>query len=251
MKAHKYILAVVWICLVLTLFLGQASADYKTHPKGADLNFSITSNFATSCNLSTINSPTGIIEIGQNVLGSGTFNFNILGDNLTLIGDTCMNIVCTDGSTYTTGRECFEITLSGTKRDTTLIVSNIFLILLILGIMYVLHYKYKSIDYKESNNKIGESHNGNWGRTFIKTLGNNLMRNSFLWYYSLGWLLLIVLRELVYIFNTEEIYNFFLLALDIYSFGFFLVIVVWIGILIHHFRFITELISELNLGVRE
>jgi hypothetical protein len=117
--------------------------------------------------------------------------------------------------------------------------------------MYILHAKYKNVDYKDSNKQIGESHNGNWGRTFIKTLGNNLMRNSFLWYYSLGWLLLIVLKDLVYNFNTEEVYLFFLFFLDIYSFGFFLVIVVWMGILINHFKYITDLIKDLNLGVRE
>ncbi len=145
----------------------------------------------------------------------------------------------------------FQINLSGIEKDTTLIVSNIFLILLILGVIYVLHNKYKGVSYQDSNRKIAQSHNGNWGKTFIKTLGNNLMRNSFLWYYSLGWLLLIVLKELIYTFNSAEVYQFFLLVLDIYSFGMFLVIVVWIGILIHHFRFITDLINDLNLGVSE
>lgn len=225
------------------------SASYLPHQQNSQLNFSITSNFATNCTLTTINTPNGVTDINQVDTDSGTFDFSINGSNFTSLGTYCMNIVCADGTDITTGQECREVTLSGVNQSTTLIVSNIFLILLIIAVMYILHYKYKNTDYKESNNKIGESHNGNWGKTFIKTLGNNLMRNSFLWYYSLGWLLMIVLKELVYVFNTEEIYRFFLLALDIYSFGFFLVIIVWIGILIHHFMFITDLIHDLNLGV--
>jgi len=145
----------------------------------------------------------------------------------------------------------FEVTLSGNKLTLVELGSNIFLIGLILLIIFTLHQKYKGSSYNESNKKISESHNGNWGKTFIKTLGNNLMRNSFLWYYSLGWLLLIVLKDVVYNTVSLEVYKFFLFALDIYSFGFFLVIIVWIGILIHHFRFITELINDLNLGVNE
>jgi hypothetical protein len=154
-------------------------------------------------------------------------------------------------ATDTTFCNDFEITLSGVQQKMTLLIANISLMIIILLVIFILHKKYKNTSYKETNNKIGESHNGNWGKTFIKTLGNNFMRNSFLWYYSLGWLFLIVLKDVVFNFGTEEVYDFFLISLDIYSLGFFLIIVVWIGILIHHFRFITDLINDLNLGVRE
>lgn len=237
--------------LFIFVFMISFTSAYLPHEQNRNLSFSITSNFATSCELTTINSPDGIIEIGQTDTSTGTFDFNILGTNFTSLGTYCMNIVCTDEVDTTSGQECREVTLSGIDKNTTLIVFNIFLIILIIAVMYILHYKYKNTDYKESDDKIAEAHNGNWGKTFIKNFGNNLMRNSFLWYYSLGWLLLIVLKETVYVFSTEEIYSFFLLSLDIYSFGFFFVIVVWIGILINHFRFITDLINDLNLGVNK
>jgi hypothetical protein len=235
--------------LLIILMASFSSASFLPHQQNTQLNFSITSNFATNCTLTTINTPSSIITIDQVVTATGTYAFSINGSNFTSLGTYCANIICTDGTQTTSGQECRDVTLSGIERNTTLMVANIFLILLIIAVMYILHYKYKNTDYEESNNKIAEEHNSNWGRTFIKTLGNNLMRNSFLWYYCLGWLLLIVLKELVYVFSTQEIYSFFLLVLDIYSFGFFLVIVVWIGILIHHFRFITDLVNDLNLGV--
>jgi len=243
----KYQLLFLMLVLILIGSVSAASAEGLSHKQNTTLEFAITSNTATECTLTTINKPQGIETINQSgTKNSQTFNFTILSGNFTALGTHRLNIECLGGNS---GYEEYEVTLSGVERNPTLIASNIFLILMIIGVISILHYKYKNSNHQDSNRTIGESHDGNWSKTFIKTLGNNLMRNSFLWYYSLGWLLLIVLKDLVYNFNTEEVYTFFLFFLDIYSFGFFLVIVVWIGILIHHFRFITELINDLNIGV--
>jgi hypothetical protein len=234
---------------VLVLSIQLVSAEL-THKQNTDLKFSMSSNFADECVLTTINTPTNVLFINQNgTKTSQTFNFTISSSNFATVGNYRLNIECSDATDKVTEYESVTVTLSGVERNMPILLADIVLIFLISVVIFLLHNKYQHADYKESNNKIGESHDGNWGKTFIKTLGNNLMRNSFLWYYSLGWLLLIVLKDLVYNFSATEIYSFFLLCLDIYSFGFFLIIVVWIGILIHHFRFITELINDLNLGV--
>jgi ABC-type multidrug transport system fused ATPase/permease subunit len=186
--------------------------------------------------------------------GQGSFNYTL---NFSTEGLYKIKSFCYDTSGNFSGEDFIEVTLSGQQRNTTVIVADIFLILLISTLIFILHRKYRNVkdseksEKKNKNKDLAESHNGNWGRTFIKTLGSNLMRNSFLWYYSLGWLLLIVTKELIYNFNSVEIYNFFVLFLNIYSFGFFLVIIVWIGILINHFQIITEIINDLNLGVHE
>ena len=89
----------LFIYLMLGLFVFSfVSAEYLPHQQNTELNFSITSNFATSCELTTINSPTGIIEIGQISTSTGTFDFNVLSGNFTSLGIYCMNIVCTDGT---------------------------------------------------------------------------------------------------------------------------------------------------------
>jgi len=235
--------------LIIITFAQFASAQVETLGYAAlneNYTFSQVCADATYITLSSIKTPTQIIYINENLTSSssGEFSYNY---TLLEMGRTDFRGV-SDGCEKTFATYV-KVNLSGVEPNMTLIIANIFLILLISGLIYLLHTKYKSIDYNDSDKTIGEEHNGNWGRTFIKTLGNNLMRNSFLWYYSLGWLLIIVLKDLVYTFSGEEIYRFFLLFSDIYSFGFFLIIVVWIGILIHHFRFITDLIGDLNLGV--
>jgi len=129
--------------------------------------------------------------------------------------------------------------------------AHIFLIILIFYLISSLNLHYKNTNYKESTKKITESHDGNWSKTFIKTVGNNLMKNSFLWYYTLGWFIIFLLKNVVEIFMNSEIVTYFNLLMDIYSFGFFLVIVVWIGILMNHFKIITDLIEDINWGTNK
>jgi len=241
----------IMFLLIMLFSFSFISASYVTHQQDVDYNFSITSNFATNCTLKNINSPRGIIDINQTSTGDGSFNFNVFGENYSSIGTYCHNIVCTDGTTTTSGDECIDVNLSGVQKNTTLIIADIFLILIICVIILILHNNYKNKSYKDSNSSIAESHNGNWGKTFIKTMGENLMRNSFLWYYSLGWIILIILKDLVYNFNTQEIYTWFVFILNIYSFGLFLVIVTWIGFLMNHFKIVTDMIDDLNLGVEK
>ena len=207
---------------------------------------------ATSINITKIRFPndTENYTVIPMITDNG-FNFYYNFCNTTQVGEyvvtTCGNgdgvITCMDFD--------FPVTLSGEDRNMTVIIADIFIILAISLLIFVLHSKYKKAKDNDSTSKITEAHNGNWAKTFIKTLGNNLMKNSFLWYYSLGWLLLFVFKDLIYTFNTSEIYNFFVLFLDIYSFGFFLVIVVWIGILINHFKIITDIIEDMNMGVEQ
>ncbi len=136
------------------LLVGTASA-YLPHEKDTTLNFSITSNFATSCELTTINTPTGIIEIGQTDISTGTFNFNVLSGNFTSLGTYCMNIVCTDGTDITTGEYCREITSDGfgstqTKQDNyyILFIGIALLFGFILGAGLIISYYPSGIENK-------------------------------------------------------------------------------------------------------
>jgi hypothetical protein len=96
------------------------TSAYESWTQNTNLNFSITSNFATSCTLTTINSPDGVITINQDGTVDGqTFTFSILGSNYSSLGSYCHNIVCTDGTDYTTGQECREITSTGDNSNTS------------------------------------------------------------------------------------------------------------------------------------
>jgi len=236
--------------LVFTLLISFSSAldSLGTKQINEEFRFCQVCSDSTYITLSSIVTPNSTLILNTNMSseGSGQYCYNYTADqigryNFLGISDGCENTF----AVYA------DVNLSGVENTITLIIADIFIILSISLLIFILHSKYKNVSKSESTLKLAESHNGNWGRTFIKTLANNLMNNSFLWYYSLGWLLLIVFKDLVFNFNGAEVYRFFLFALDIYSFGFFLIIVVWIGILMNHFKIITDIIGDLNLGIEK
>jgi len=145
----------------------------------------------------------------------------------------------------------FDVTLSGQQASSVIIAADIFLIFLIGLLMFVLNSKYKGINFEKESNKITDSHDGNIGKTFIKRLGYGFMKNSFLWYYSLGWILLIIVKDLVFRFNSPEIYSYLSLFVEIYSFGFFLVIVAWIGIFYKMVMDQLDILDGLDMGLEK
>jgi uncharacterized membrane protein len=121
--------------LVMSMFLFSfVSAEYLPHEYNTTLVFSITSNFATNCTLTTINTPNDTITINQADTSSGTFTFSVLSGNYSSTGTYCHNIVCTDGTDTTTGQECREVTNNGNKEPSEFVV--VAFIIAFLGVLY-------------------------------------------------------------------------------------------------------------------
>jgi len=100
--------------MVLLILPLVSALDYPKHKEETDLQFSITSNNATGCNLTNINSPTSLISINQvGTRNSQTFNFTIDGGNYSEFGVYCHNIECSDGTNTVTGEKCYEINYFG------------------------------------------------------------------------------------------------------------------------------------------
>jgi len=104
------------LILFITVFLISlvSALDYEPHELNTNLSFSFTSNNATSCNISTVNTPYGVVTINQNSTRVGqTFNNTIAGGNFSEIGNYCFNLVCSDGSQTETGSLCRYVNYSG------------------------------------------------------------------------------------------------------------------------------------------
>jgi len=133
---NKYKVAFA-IGLFLIVLINLVSAEYVGHPKNKNLEYSFTSNNATSCNLTTANTPYGVININLASTRNGqTFNFTIPSSYFANIGDYCFNIVCTDGNTNEGGSFCRNINPSGNYGAAN-IVFFIFVILLIYAITFI------------------------------------------------------------------------------------------------------------------
>lgn len=101
--------------LILSLCLINLASAYQPHEQNKDFNLVVTSNNGTACNVSIIQLPDGTSNILNRPLTKNgqTFYTTITSGNFSLIGTTCMNIVCTDSVTYETGSVCREITTDG------------------------------------------------------------------------------------------------------------------------------------------
>ena len=139
----KRILPIIFLFTIFSLIL--VSAEYYPHKQNTELQFSITSNNATQCNVTSYDYPSGVIFINQEMTKNGhTFNASIGSGNFTSIGNYCFNIVCTDGSQIETGSVCREVTPSGSQINSGKsinILGSVFIIVLLSLIFFFIAYK--------------------------------------------------------------------------------------------------------------
>lgn len=131
--------------IVFIVLVSIASASYIPHKQNTDFEFSMISDFASVCILTTINAPYGVVDIMEMYPEEGyggdiTFIFNVSGENYYQLGTYCHNIICTDGENSTIEEVCREVTTTGKTLTTdksliyTLIL--IFSILIFLGLLW-------------------------------------------------------------------------------------------------------------------
>lgn len=132
-----------------------------------------------------------------------------------------------------------------------ILLTEVFMILLIIFFFTIVVNNFKGKDFDKMDKRIVERHDGNFLKTFGRSFGYGLMKNSFLWYYLGGWLLLFFIRDLMFRFSSAELFSYLSLVLDIYSFGFIIVIAYFAGMVIKHFEDIKEIIDDINLGVEK
>lgn len=255
MKVMKKGMFILFLFLLSLNFI-SADCDSKLNPlkKGEDINYKFrcfdeNNNYCNSATVLVLN-----IEYpnGTNAIDNSSMTYNLTYFNHTLptsqIG--CYSVIITSPSSNNTLTTfSYEVTPTGDYFSVIYLIADIVLIFLIIILLVFAQNKYSKTDFDKKREKIIESHNGNFAKTFIKNLGYGLMKNSFLWYYTFGWILFFVINDLVYRFNSDEIYSYLQLFFDIYSLGFLLVIIVFISILIDHFKTIKDIIDDINKGV--
>ncbi len=140
------------IILAFSLFLfiiPLVSAEYLPHKKNTNLSFSITSNNATECNVSSYDYPSVSTMINQTMTRDGqTFTAYFNKNNFTSVGIHCYNIVCSDSSTYETGSVCREVTPSGsqiTSGKSIGLFGSLLLMVLLSVISLVLAFKSENV----------------------------------------------------------------------------------------------------------
>jgi hypothetical protein len=124
----------------MLMMISFVSAE-MTHKQNTNLIFSITSNFADQCVLTTINTPTDVLFINQNgTKNSQTFNYTMLSGNFTELGNYRLNIECADSTDKITEFEDVEVTPTGESTNGWKISLQLFVSLSCLVLMFLFMY---------------------------------------------------------------------------------------------------------------
>ena len=134
---NKKVILIVMCMIMISLVLPVVTA-YEPHKVMTNLSFSITTNFANNCTLTTINTPNDTNILNQySAISNNDATFSINASNYTHLGTYCHNILCTDGVDNVTGQECREITYLGYTLSDSQATLYLGLILIMIGILMV------------------------------------------------------------------------------------------------------------------
>jgi len=142
----------------------------------------------------------------------------------------------------------FDVTLSGEKESPTAIVSDIILLIVLGFLVIFLHNKHSSTDFETWGDNLIKGHK-HMGETMVKGFLKTIFQRSFIWVYFIGWLVVLVLKDIIFRFNSAEIFGYFTLIANIYSLGMLLVVVYMIGQFANFVKTTLNTLSDNNWGV--
>lgn len=113
----------ILLVLLMSMFMISLVNAYTSQEKDVGLDYSFMSNNATQCNLTTGNTPYGLVIINQVASRSGqTFNISISSSVFSSLGDYCFNLACTDGVSIETGSLCRTVTGNGNNAPDGIVI---------------------------------------------------------------------------------------------------------------------------------
>jgi len=177
------------------------------------------------------------------------YEFKILGGNFTKETKS-FHVYCLNGGIGGNYPKAIEVTLSGESVSNLGLYSDIVLLIVVLVIMIMIKNIHNKTDFKKGTKKLIDEDNGkNRGQTMAMGIVYSIFKNSFVWMYFLGWIIVLILKDIVYRFNTSEIYTYFTLIANVYSLGLFLVLVFMIGYTISYMKNMIGVLAENSWGV--
>jgi len=137
---------------ILILCINYVSAqDYLAHKIDTDFNLIVSSNNASSCNITSIQYYDGSSWLGDLKMTktNTAFNYTINSGNFSNFGDICFGITCTDNSTNEVGSICRSVTNNGVVQSTaqgTASLGFLVLMLALTGLFGWMGFKFSESD---------------------------------------------------------------------------------------------------------
>lgn len=250
-KNLKNYLVLLMLLFSFTLVSAQGCADTGWKGYGEisqNKTIKITCTICDYINFTAINTSDEMFLNNVQMEKSGsTFSYTFMGSDLDSVGTYWI-----DGFSNldTPLALCFDITPTGDGETISYVIINIILLVILFGITIGINTLHRKTDFDSWDKDIINKHK-NMGQTLVNGIVYSLFKNVFIWYYSIGWIFILVLKDAVYRFNSEEIYGYFTLLANVYSLGFLLVTVFMIGYFASYMKNTVNILTDNNWGIEK
>ena len=247
MKSKTFMLSLVFLVFFMSLISGSTLSTYKPETVDKEFNFTQTCQDATYTTLSAIITPnsTEIINANMTSEGGGSFTYNYTATQIgrydfTGISDGCLKTfavyvdITPNGKIYNTGDAIVYIFVA------------LFFILMMVGF-----YKISgTINYEAWYERIKEQYiTRNFVKWSLAAIGYNIMTNRYIIYFLLGLPIMIILMDLVFIFDITSIALYMQSLLYIYIVLVMVLGVLFLSFLQEWFMGLMEDIQNTNWGI--
>ncbi len=246
---NKKLYTLFLLLFLLSIVSSTTLLQYKSQQVDVEFNFTQTCQDVTYITLSTIITPnsTEIINTNMTSTGGGSYSYNYTPTQIgrydfTGISDGCLKTfavyvdVTPNGKVYDTGDSLIRIFVA------------IFFILMMVGLRQVS----KSINYEQWYEKMKEQYiTRNFVKWSLAAIGFNIMKNSFIIYFMLGLPIMLILVDLVFIYNITSIATYIQVLLYIYVVLVTVLGVVFLSYVQEWFMDFIKMIEDIDWGVGE
>lgn len=201
-------------------------------------------------NLTNIKYPNGTIESFNLDMSKTGQNFNYTFCNTSTLGDYTYTVAGDKNGVYTIEVIGFVITSSGEDPSTSRVFAYIILFIFFILLIFTFYYTTKKINFERWYDSILRKYeNKNIVKVIISSIGYNLMKNSFIWYYLFGLPLLLTITDITYTFGVNSMIEVMKVIMGIYWFGFVVVGIFFFGFLQEWVVEIVNQIKSMDYGV--
>ncbi len=165
----------------------------------------------------------------------GGYKYNVCGDKGGSI--TCENI------DFRIGNELNELTTSDS-------LVRIFLVIFFITLLFIIHHKITKVDFKKWNDSIIKKyHNKNFVKMVLAALAYNLTKNSYVIYYLIGLPIVMIITNLIYVYNITGLIAFMNAFLFIYTIGILIVGIIFLSYVQEWSMDMIELVRDMDWGI--
>jgi len=233
--------------VLITFVSATTLGSYKPQEVGVEFNFTQTCQDSTYTTLSTIITPnsTEVINVNMTSVGGGSYMYNYTPTQIgrydfTGISDGCLNTfavfvdVTPNGNTYDTGDSLIRIFVA------------IFFVLMMVGFYKVS----KNIDYEKWYEKIKQKYiTRNFVKFSLAAIAYNIMVNGFIIYFLLGLPIVLILMDLVFIYNITSIALYMQAILYVYIVLVMVLGVIFLAFAQEWFMDLIDKVKDIDWGV--